>query len=166
MIMVMIIIIIIIGDTKDSYWRVVGLPRTDRRRQKETFVWRRGNLPESGEWRFDKQEEMADKRFWKYILAKSLLVKIEKSLSALILDLLNYSILSVTLSIFVRILVASQSGSMKWCVKTVSIENALHNVLFVQYGSHISKCWNPKTTSPWKNCLWGHFSFVPLGWKL
>ena len=91
-VMVMIIIIIIVSDTKDSYWRVVGLPWTDRRRQKETFVCRRGNLPESGEWRFDKQEEMADKRFWKYILAKSLLVKIEKSLSALILDLLNYSI--------------------------------------------------------------------------
>ena len=59
----------------------------------------------------------------------------------------------MTLPIFVRILVASQSGSMKCHVKTVSIENALHNVLFVQCESHVSKKWNPKTTFQWKKIV-------------
>ena len=42
----------------------------------------------------------------------------------------------------------------------------LHNVLFGQYDSPVSKNWNPKSLCHGKNYFWGYFSYVLLGWKL
>ena len=41
-------------------------------------------------------------------------------------------------------------------------DGAVHNVLFGQYDSPVSKNWNPKTTFPWEKLFFlGYFSYVP-----